>query len=578
MQRQHRKPRDENKDHMNFLQHVAGLNTDLNMSNSDGGNFDSAVTTSRSGSWDIRKPSGRLPFDANLLTVGQVKFHPQKLALRVERKLKEATAPITHQYNAHNVATSIFREVYTIFENRRCARMASQHFHRPKIWRDHLKDVKAQDANLGYFGRSYTLRGNSNKKHELNFGWFRQYLYQNATLREIRSPIIEELCRKNKDLIARVRDSVNPATTILAALEIASRFHFREEHETTIPDENGTQSSDASNLPTESTVVKTAYGMDEDEAEAMTEAVVEKITDEIVEENKTEGQAERQVAGVEQLGDDASFEDIVGDELENRETIDRAGQLSTQNMCGAFIDNDQPMMPFSPTFTLDSLELEGSLDRSSYKLGSSGHRVSRNAWRLPALGDPNVFKKHPQTASQMVILVDMSASMGEAQYSFMPIKKALDTTSIVLARFPDTKAYGFTSPDKMTRAEARDNKTNAVLLPIHELQYPNVDKSATPLCGAMKGLEELVDLSDSKILIITDGEPNMCSTGSANECVASRASAWSNKGLSFATMYLTNGRRGIAKYPLPVELSVTVTDNEDLTSNHIMQVLSFFKG
>ena len=117
-----------------------------------------------------------------------------------------------------------------------------------------------------------------------------------------------------------------------------------------------------------------------------------------------------------------------------------------------------------------------------------------------------------------------------------------------------------------------------MLLPIHELQYPNVDKSATPLCGAMKGLEELVDLSDSKILIITDGEPNMCSTGSANECVASRASAWSNKGLSFATMYLTNGRRGIAKYPLPVELSVTVTDNEDLTSNHIMQVLSFFKG
>ena len=72
MQRQHRKPRDENKDHMNFLQHVAGLNTNLNMSNSDGGNFDSAVTTSHSGSWDIRKPSGRLPFDANLLTVGQV--------------------------------------------------------------------------------------------------------------------------------------------------------------------------------------------------------------------------------------------------------------------------------------------------------------------------------------------------------------------------------------------------------------------------------------------------------------------------------------------------------------------------
>ena len=570
MQRQHRKPRDENKDHMNFLQHVAGLNTELNMSNSNGGSFDSAVSTSGRDGWNIRKPSGRLPFDANLLTVGQVKFHPQKLARRVERKLKEATAPTTNRYSRNNVATSIFREVYTIFENRRCARMASQHFHRPKIWRDHLKDVKAQDANLGYFGRSYTLCGNSNKTHELNFGWFRQYLYQNATLREIRSPIIEELCRKNKDLIARVRDSVNPATTILAALEIASRFHFREEHETRIPDENGAQNS-----LNEGNAV---YGMDEDEAEAMTEAVVESITDEIVEENKTQGQAERQVAGVEQLGDDASFEDIVGDELENREVIDRAGKLSTQNMCGAFIDNDQPMMPFSPTFTLDSLELEGSLDRSSYRLGSSGHRVSRNAWRLPALGDPNVFKKHPQTASQMVILVDMSASMGEAHYSFMPIKKALDTTSIVLARFPDTKAYGFTSPDKMTRTECRDNKTNAMLVPIHELQYPMVDKSATPLCGAMKGLEELVDLSDSKILIITDGEPNMCYSGSSTECVASRATAWGNKGLRFATMYLTNGRRGIAKHPLPVELSVTVGDNESLTSNHIMQVLSFFKG
>jgi len=570
MKKQYRKPQDETKDHMNFLQHVAGLNNEVQVENSKGGTYDSGVST-YGDAWVIKKPTGRLPFNANLLTIGQVKFHPKKLAKQVKAKLaKQLAGGMTNNFNLSNsrVALKIFDEVYSIFENRRCAKKASEHFHRPKIWRDHIKDVKSLDAESGYLRGVHHLRGNKGDDYELRFGWFRQYLYQNATLRDIKDPIIEDICRKHKDAIARVRDSVNPTTSILAALEIASRFHLEKEEDTAPQDV-------APNVSTEDVVAET----------------VKAVTDAVVQESKQgKDNAERMVAGVPEIEEDATFEDVVSDEVENKDAIESAEKLTTGNKCGAEIIDDSVNSPFETNVRLDSQELEGALDRNSRKISASGHRVSRNAWRLPALGDPNIFVKHPQTATEMVILVDMSQSMGGTRSKFSRMHKALSVTTAVMDRFPDTKAYGFTGGMGHTN---RTKGGNAVLFPILPNTYPDISKGNTPLCGAMKGLEENIDLTNAKVLIITDGEPNNCYTGGpantlkeaerkARECVASRANAWGNKGIRFATMYLqnVNGSYGkdMNKHPLPVELSIQHDDFDEITNHDITQVLTFFKG
>ncbi len=72
-----KKPKDENRDHKNFLQHLAG-NKQLSFDTFDveegTGKFDSSIEAENNSWLTIKKPKGRIPFNANLLTAGQVKF------------------------------------------------------------------------------------------------------------------------------------------------------------------------------------------------------------------------------------------------------------------------------------------------------------------------------------------------------------------------------------------------------------------------------------------------------------------------------------------------------------------------
>ena len=80
--RVYKTPTDEKRDHRNFTEHLAGGNQ-LEFDTfdvEDGlGKYDSAVEASYRG-LRIKRPKGRLPFNSNLLTAGQVKFSAHEIS------------------------------------------------------------------------------------------------------------------------------------------------------------------------------------------------------------------------------------------------------------------------------------------------------------------------------------------------------------------------------------------------------------------------------------------------------------------------------------------------------------------
>ena len=562
-----RKPKDETKDHLNFLQHQAGLDSQLEMDTSSYGDpYDSQVTSWYGDGWRVSKPSGRLPFNANLLTVAQVKFHPKEMAKRVVRKLKEVISTRNPAGNdGYNVPH--FDTIYNMLDNRRCAKLASLHFNRPKIWKEHLKDVKKQD--VASFKRSFynlKLVTSEAKEYDIQLGWFRKYLYGNTTLREIRDPVVEDLCRRHKDLIARLRDTTNATATLLGALEIAVEFQLHEQ--ATLDD------APAGQVTTHTAMVedqdgKIAESKTRENIEDVKDEIIEQVKDEVVNENAKDSEVERATAGIGDAPKD--FEGAVEDNLKNQDKINGANRSIQSDKCVAELYETGETEPFTPTIPIQSIELEGALDRGANALGNSGHRVSRRAWRLPLLGDARVFHKYPQTATEMVVLVDMSSSMGSHKHDYYPMHAAMNTLSAVQSRFPDTKAYGFTA----SRRYIDEVGNHSILIPITKGTIPSVIKSATPLCGAMKKLSQIIDLESSKVLVITDGKPNVCMNRDADNCCRTQAQQWLEQGVRFATMYI--GRDG-RDHPLPVDLAVDVHNPRELSTTDIINVLSFFKG
>lgn len=409
-----------------------------------------------------------------------------------------------------------------------------------------------------------TNKGES-KKYDLAWGWFRKYLYGMCTLREIRDPVIESLCRRHKELIASLRETTNATATLLGALDMAVEFQLHEQSKL--------DDQPAGKVTTRSTVTQDQNGDLEEQKttediDDVVDEIIEEVKQAVVDDTKESTQTERATAGLDDAPD--NFESLVEDNLKNQEKLSQAKKAMRSEKCTAVLYDTGDTVPFTPTIPIQSLELEGALDRGANTLGHSGHRVSRRAWRLPLLGDSRVFHKYPQTATEMVVLVDMSASMGKHQYKWSRMHGAMNVVSAVQARFPDTKAYGFTA----SRDYVDELGHYSVLVPITKGTVPSVKQMATPLCGAMKKLSKIVDLESSKVLVITDGAPNVCEDD-AVACCRRQSEDWLRQGVRFATLYI--GHRN-GKHPLPADLAVEVEDTEYLSTTDIVNVLSFFKG
>lgn len=619
-----RKPKDENRDHRNFLQHLAG-NRELTFDTFDvekgTGKFDSSIEAQNNSWLTIKKPKGRIPFNANLLTAGQVKFSNLSVSSIAREKLEQAV-------NSEHGSVKVYDAIYSMLETKRCANMASAHFHRPKILREHLKEVENVSNEFGY----RTTVGI--QQYNLKWNELRGWLYGFLNESDISDPIIESIIKQHGQVLSNAFMSMNPTTSILAALEVASSFQMHKVRD------YGKQTNNPSGEPNSTT---------DEQKQEMAEELTEEVKDAVVEQIKNNSNpTERLQAGLEPIPEDITFEDLVNDQVDNQEAIKRARE-SRAEQCGAIFEDDIDTIDWTPSLDASNIQLDSAYDINSKLLGNTGHRLIRNSWRLPILGDPNVFKKNPITSAELITLVDLSGSMGKIDSDYSRLRIAGDVVTAIQKRFGDSKAFGFTNPgsgskhsreyDKLSdkedengnflfmdhyrrewqweydkdyqkfadnvkpigqgsrlptedelkefqsvteayleyqeaRREATRN-ANSALYPILPSRFPNVRGGSTPLCGAMKGLEEMFQLHNARVLIITDGEANSCNSGNADDCVKARAELWRNRGVRFASLII-NSRYDIGS--LPTDLAIQIGRYDGVTSQHINQVFNFLRG
>ena len=627
-----RRPKDENRDHKNFLQHLAGnrqLRFDAFNVEDGLGKFDSAVE-SESNQWlTIRKPKGRIPFNANLLTAGQVKFSNQQISASVRRNLISSVGS--------SGSINVYDAVYGMLENKRCANKASSHFHRPKILQEHLKEVEGTSGQTNSYGYE-TEVGSS--KYKVKWNELRGWLYGFLDESQITDPIVESIIKEHKDVLQTATNSLNPTTSILAALDVASSFHIHK-------------------MMAEERPVSSA-GLSKAEKDEMVEDIKEKVKNDVIEDELNNSNATNRVqAGLEPLPEDISFEDFVNDSVDNQEPL-RQAKLNRAEECGARIEEGFETTDWTPSVDASNVSLDSAYDKESQMLGNTGHRLIRNSWRLPLLGDPKVFKRNPITSAELITLVDISGSMGQiggTDSGIFPVEVAADVVTAIKKRFPDSKAYGFTNPmnreGKALRdleyetydedgawvnfylqrslyeecdkdyalfvkkgTEIRDNnvrydgyfissrlatenefarqtdlrelyekerlenlshKGSAGLYPIEVGKFPYHMAGSTPLCGAMKGIEDLFQLHNARILIITDGDGNSCHSGNADDCIRARADIWMSRGVRFGVLKISDRTIG-TPYALPADLSIEIRKYSKANSGHINQVFNFLKG
>ena len=558
-----KQPKDETRDHMNFLQHLAGARqVDVTPSGQQG-KFDTSVEANTS-YLHVKKASGRVPFNASLLTAGQVKFGAHEMSARVRNRMSQN---MSQRGASPNASREVYDNVYAILENKRAARKSADHFGRPKILSDHLKEVEKSSKEKGFlYGYETRLHNNrvgqngsgTNDTYKVDWNEFRAYVYGAKTLRDIKDPIIEDLVRRNRDIVIGASNTLNPTTTILAALKIASNFWVTEETGGGI----GTRDpEDGDKSVTE--------GLSEDQAEELQDDVVAETIDDVTAERieNSIDDPTRTLAGLDPLKDSATFDDVVNDFVDTAEQIKNTNLLDTK--CDGIIDKSPRLRDFSPTMRVN-VELSDNRDVAGKMLGNNGQRVSRNIWKLSAFGDTNVFEKHPYTSADMIVLADCSSSMGSIHNEVDPMRISAEISTAIKERFPDAHMYGFDT-------YRGDKDANARLIPFGRSEYPTSGGS-TPLCGAMKGLENLHNLSEASVLIITDGQPNYCNNASAYRdatlCCQMRAKAWRSRGVRFATIYIGSSFR---QEPLPVELSVTVNRWNGVSTEDIKRVFEFFR-
>ena len=634
-------PNDEKRDHRNFTEHLAGgnqLEFDTFELDEGLGKYDSAVEA-RYNRLTIRRPKGRLPFDSNLLTAGQVKFSAHNISQKVRQRLRNAEDTAVESsyknsgkeepYSAKDVnsgSLAVYDAVYNILENRRTAMKASEHFHRPKIYANHVKDVKGVNT-YGYkfkIGTDITPGAEDEFKdanggnlykvtYDIDWAELRSWLYGFKQENEIRNIIISQIVENHGKVLKNATKSSNPIASITAALEVALSFQARAERITggtggkntgrgpitcgyptnqiaTVVEEGDSEDSKAP----EGTIVCGGNRVPEvTRLPDLTQEQIDELGDlssEILQDGVDDAvqmiNIELGNVNLEKIDNKLPLEDIINDIINNEQTINNMRRFSVT--CDGAIIEAPIYFPMNSTVDLSSVKLDESQDRNNIALGTSGYTPTRKAWRLPWLGDANVFKKHPMTSADSITLIDVSGSMGSLQSKFEkgsymrnyvdPLQQAADIAMAIKKRFPESKAYGFTNYMRPTGAKRSDSEPNAGLYEIKQYEFPGTSGGATPLCGALKGIESNFTLDNARVIVITDGDANFCNEGDALLCSRNIIEGWRTKGIRFATVFTPRYSGERMPTSLPSDLNVRMIPDKSATSSQIDSIFAFLRG
>ena len=613
MKKRYKTPSDLRRDHRNFTSHLAG-DRQISFDNFDKENIGQYVAGVESGHGEIviKRPKGRLTFDSNLLTAGQIKFSNHDLSANVRQNIAKRLYDHLYSENAtvqpkdyiHSDANTgwsgfeqvkgIYDAVYNILENFRASKKSAEHFNRPKILRDHLKDV----ANAQAYGYETNIKYTENDhdsdwiklaglKFQVDWNELRQWIYSNKKLDDIENPIVKSIIQRHKDLLTNASQSMNNSSPIHAALTVALDFELsaidtfttgintrkkglkktREEDQNTYQNAEYTQTTLGHDIPEETI---------EDLSKDILKDAVMDYQSGINERLKRQGLPNINI----DPNDDQTFE-VSRKHVENLKNTEKMNVL-----CTGEVAENQGIEHFESSIDLSSIQLDESLDRQNQSIGSHGYKLTRRAWRLPYLGDVNVFKQHPPTSADLITLIDGSGSMGRLRpssneryhewYANDPLQQAADMALAIKKRFPDSKAFIF--GDFPYEDRYQDNRYDAALYEINNNEFPKYPSSGTPLCGALKALEKEFSLDHARILIATDGDANWCKTGDPYECVYNILTSWRNKGVRIATLFTPNWDGQKVPQSLHGDVTISAKRDEPIDDLQIKQVFNFIKG
>ena len=609
LRKRYKSPADLRRDHRNFTSHLA---KDLQV---EFESFDLGEIGDRTGELDtvtgikvdryhrliVQRPKGRLTFDSNLLTAGQVKFSNHKISQRVRqnivRKLSEKSNKqdkVSHsdqegRYGGggtYEQACEIYDAVYNILENLRTATKSSEHFNRPKMLRDHMKDVKKSTTDVWQTQVHYTAADSSlnESQHwynrdqlEYTIAWseLRKWLYGFINIAEIQDPIVKSIVIKHNQLLSRASKSKNNVSPIHAALSVALDFEMHAQDtfsQGLVKSPHATKNEEQSD--NHRAVYTGKLPEDNQDVEEMTQAIIEDGVKDYV--NETNQEFEDQ--GIPKINvdptQDADFDKI-------RQAVEEMENTKRMNVkCSGVVSSPDGTIPYQSTIDLSGIELDESSDRTRMATSSRGFKPIRNSWRLPVLGDVNVFKKHPTTSAEIITIIDGSGSMGyvrdlnERKNSSVtyPMEQATDVAMAIKKRFPDSTAYIFGFPQQKDRDGGR--YIIAGLYEITENAFPIFPGSGTPLCGALKTLEKVHNLDHAKIIMATDGDANSCWDSDPKECVFNVLDSWRNKGVQVATLYTPYNYDPPPK-SLHNDITITASYYEPVTNQQIQDVFNF---
>jgi len=628
MKKRYKTPSDLRRDHRNFTSHLAG-DREVSFDNFDKENIGQYVAgvESNNDSIVIKRPKGRLTFNSNLLTAGQIKFSNHELSGNVRNQIarrlfNKAYAPKSYDeehpgyesapegktkihksahgsWSGFNQAKEVYDAVYNILENFRASKKSAKHFNRPKILKDHLKDIaKAQgygyETNLEYTEVDDGKEWYNLDRLQFDVDWneLRQWVYSNLKLKDIKNPVIESIVKRHKSILMNASDSLNNISPIHAALTVALDFEMSAQ------DSFGNGIGGPIVCGKKSIVKTTAkededseYGHDIYTQKSLNHDVSEEDLEDLATEIMESGVQEYQKGINERLGkqglsqitidpnDDNKFEDV-RKQIENLKNIEKMNVL-----CTGGIAENEGIVSLTNSIDLSSIHLDESLDRANQGIGSRGYKLTRRAWELPTFGNINVFKKHPPTSADLITLIDGSGSMGYLRSETegqtyrrhtYPLQQAGDMVMAIRKRFPDSRSFVFGDYPRTTKYE--DNRQDAALYEIKDNQFPKYPASGTPLCGSLKALEKEFVLDHARIVIATDGDANWCKTGDPYECVYNILTSWRNKGVRIATLFTPNYEGQTMPKSLHGDVTISAEAGMPIDSSQIKQVFNFIKG
>ncbi len=195
-------------------------------------------------------------------------------------------------------------------------------------------------------------------------------------------------------------------------------------------------------------------------------------------------------------------------------------------------------------------------------------RPTPDVWKLGLYGETKVFTRPPKRKGRLIVLVDLSGSVGcwceehkgSARYGRTTSGwKEWQVASTISRRLPDATVIGFSGAQGGTYIVPIDPGNQ----PVCNEEMPSGIGGSTPICGALDYAKTLLDeaLQDSTLVVITDGSPNDCSANRDPEQHTSELSHQLVKdGAKFVLVLVDCNRTDL----YPAEVTIEVNSDEDL--------------